>query len=85
MSELKQKVKCVLESIYDFKDSYTYIEESASFLKIGIGKEFVNIKALSLLYEILKERIPNIIWGDIATSENGMYINLLLDKSYGRV
>lgn len=83
MSELKQKVKCALESIDDFKDSYTYIEETTSFLKIGIGKEFVNIKALSLLYEMLKERIPNIIWGDIATSENGMCVNLLLDKSYG--
>jgi hypothetical protein len=81
MSELKQKVKSVLESIYDFKDSYTYIEETTSFLKIGIGKEYVNIKALSLLYEILKERIPNIIWGDIATSENGLCINLLLDKN----
>lgn len=82
MSELKQKVKCVLESIDDFKDSYTYIEESSSFLTIGIGREFVNIKALSLLYEILKERIPNIIWGDISTSENGMCMNLLLDKSH---
>jgi hypothetical protein len=82
MSELKQKVKSALESIDDFKDSYTYIEESASFLKIGIDKEYVNIKALSLLYEILKERIPIIVWGDIATSKNGMSINLLLDKSY---
>lgn len=82
MSELKQKVKCALESIDDFKDSYTYIEESPSFLKIGIGREFVNIKALSLLYEILKYSIPNIIWGDIAMSENGMCVNLLLDKSH---
>jgi hypothetical protein len=82
MSELKQKVKCVLESIDDFKDSYTHIEESPSFLTIGIGREFVNIKALSLLYEILKERITIIVWGDIATSKNGMSINLLLDKSY---
>lgn len=81
MSELKQKVKCVLESIDDFKDSYTHIEESPSFLTIGIGREFVNIKALSLLYEILKERIPNIIWGDIALSETGMCVNLLLDKN----
>jgi hypothetical protein len=82
MSELKQKVKCALESIDDFKDSYTYIEESPSFLKIGIEKEFVNIKALSLLYETLKERIPNIVWGDISTRKNGMCINLLLDKSH---
>lgn len=81
MNELKQKVKCALESIDDFKDSYTYIEESASFLKIGIDKEYVNIKALSLLYEILKYSIPNIIWGDIASSETGMCVNLLLDKN----
>jgi hypothetical protein len=81
MNELKQKVKCALESIDDFKDSYTYIEESASFLKIGIDKEYVNIKALSLLYEILKYSIPNIIWGDIALSETGMCVNLLLDKN----
>lgn len=81
MNELKQKVKCALESIDDFKDSYTYIEESPSFLTIGVGREFVSIKALSLLYEILKYSIPNIIWGDIARGENGLCINLLLDKN----
>lgn len=79
MSELKQKVKRVLESIDDFKDSYSYIEESSSFLTIGIEKEIVNIKALSLLYEIIKERVPNIVWGDIERRKNGgMCINFML-------
>jgi hypothetical protein len=83
MTELEKTAQRVLESIEDFKDSYTYIEESTSFLKIGIDKEYVNIKALSLLYEIIKERVPNIIWGDIERRENGgMCVNLLLDKSY---
>lgn len=82
MTELEKTAQRVLESIDDFNDSYTHIEESPSFLTIGIGREFVNIKTLSLLYETLKERIPNITWGDISTRKNGMCINLLLDNSH---
>lgn len=81
MTEIELTAKSVIDTIADFADSYTYIEESASMLRIGLNKEFVNIRALSLLYEILHERIPNVIWGDIERLEDGMRVNLILGQN----
>ena len=78
MTEIELIAKSVIDTIADFADSYTYIEDSTSMLRIGLNKKFVNIMALSLLYETLHERIPNVIWGDIGVVEGGMCMTLIL-------
>lgn len=79
MNEIEKKVQCIVESIDDFKDSYTYIESFHKSIKIGLDKDFVNIRALSLLYELTRERIQGVIWGDIERLENGFCVHVLLE------
>ena len=78
MTEIELTVKDAIESISDFKDSYTYIEESYLMVKIGFDKEFINIRALSLLNDILHKRISHVIWGDIGAVDGGMCMTLIL-------
>ena len=80
MNELELKAKRILDSINDFSDSYTYIEYGGAMLRIGINKEVVNIRALSLLYDLIEERISNVVWGDIERCDKGMCVNIILGQ-----